>query len=402
MQQSAAVPANPARFNLALTGSLYLLMMAYAISTTMIGPLMPSYLKTFQIDMAVGGLVTAMQGVGGVLSVLAGSLLLDRVRKLPVIAWSFLIYAASFMAISLLGSFGALVSLFFLIGASTKLMDAAINSSLADLHGEKRGLFVNLLHTFFGIGTLIGPVLSAWLIKSGGTPSLVFRVLSIFCLFVFIPFFLVLRRGSQSNNGKNPSKWVNPLVFLKDKRALFLSLAGFCYTALSIGQATWLPLYMQTNLQTDLMLASLPVTIFAVGLIIGRLTCSALASWPRLIDALTVSHVICAILWVLAFLINSPIFLLVMAGIAGFCVSGVVPVSVSISCGWYPNQTGGISSLIFLLVTLGSIVGPGLVGIIAQASSLRLAMILLGAWPFLAFIAFKLARASRGVTPSNH
>ena len=393
MQKSAPTPANPARFNLALTGSLYLLMMAYAISTTMIGPLMPSYMKTFQIDTAAGGLVTTLQGFGGVLSVLVGSFLLDRMRKLSVITGGFLVYAGSFLAISLLGSFGALVALFFMIGASTKLMDTAINSSLADLHGEKRGLYVNLLHSFFGIGTLIGPILTAWLIERGGTPSLVFRVLSVFCLLVFLPYFFLVRRASWIRSQPNPSKWVNPLVFLKDKRVLFLSLAGFCYTALSVSLGTWMPLYMQTYLQTNLITASLPVTVFAVGLIIGRLVCSALSRWSRMVEALMISHLVCFAFWLLAFLANQPVLLIAMAGVAGFCVSGVVPVSVTIACGWYPSQTGGVSSLIFMLVTLGAMLGPGLVGVIAQASSLRLAMTLLAAMPFVAAFGFRMTQA---------
>lgn len=377
-----------ARYNLALTGSFYSLMLAYAISTTMIGPLMPSYIKQYQIHMAAGGLFTSFQGLGGVVSILAGSILLDRVRKIPVVTLSFLVYTLSLLSIALFGTYGMLIFLFFMIGGSTKLMDAAINSSLADIHQERRGVFVNLLHTFFGIGTLIGPLFSAWLIKKNDSPSHIFMLLGLFCCLIFVPYLILLKKSPTTQSKPVATKMANPLIFLKNKQVLFIGLTGFSYTALSASLSTWMPLYMQTDLKTDLLISSLPVTMFAIGLIVGRMVCSALAAWAKMVNLLMVSHFVCAGLWFIAFFVKMPFVFFLAAGVAGFCVSGVVPVAVSIVCGIYPTQTGSISSLIFLFVTMGYMVVPGLVGVVAQVTNLWLALMLLGLMPLLAAVSY--------------
>lgn len=51
-----------------LTAALFLIMGIYAISITMIGPIMPSVIEDYQIRLSQGGLMTTAQSIGGTTS----------------------------------------------------------------------------------------------------------------------------------------------------------------------------------------------------------------------------------------------------------------------------------------------------------------------------------------------
>src|SRR5690554_3079195 len=84
-----------------LTAALFLIMGIYAISITMIGPIMPSVIEDYQIRLSQGGLMTTAQSIGGMLAVLFVGIMAGRFKKTKLIIISFLVFGASLLLVSL-------------------------------------------------------------------------------------------------------------------------------------------------------------------------------------------------------------------------------------------------------------------------------------------------------------
>ncbi|NLW10897.1 MAG: MFS transporter, partial [Clostridiaceae bacterium] len=141
-----------------LTAALFLIMGIYAISITMIGPIMPSVIEDYQIRLSQGGLMTTAQSIGGMLAVLFVGIMAGRFKKTKLIIISFLVFGASLLLVSLSDIYAVLLVVFFVFGAGSRMADTLLNAYVSDLYNKKRGYYLNLLHMYFGIGALIGPI----------------------------------------------------------------------------------------------------------------------------------------------------------------------------------------------------------------------------------------------------
>jgi MFS family permease len=67
---------------------------------------------------------------------------------------------------------------------------------------------------------------------------------------------------------------------------------------------------------------------------------------------------------------------LILAGflVVGLALAGVVPVVFSLAGDAAPGRSGGASSVITTIGYAGFLVGPGLIGAVAELTSLRLAL----------------------------
>ncbi|HWQ79007.1 MAG TPA: MFS transporter, partial [Anaerovoracaceae bacterium] len=168
-----------------ITIAMYVMMFAYALSTTLIGPLVIVFIKQYGISLADNGLVTLGQGIGGVLFLIMGIFYGDRLSKPTWIIITFSLYSVSIGILGFASAYFQIVILFFFIGASTRMLDAMMNAYIADIHQEKRSFFLNILHACYGAGALAGPMLSSLFIVEKIQINLLFFALGIFCILTF-------------------------------------------------------------------------------------------------------------------------------------------------------------------------------------------------------------------------
>ena len=127
-----------------------------------IGPVMPSVIGEYQISLATAGMVFTALGLGKIVAVFSTSSWSDRVGRKPVMRLGGIL-----MVIGAIGYgispvwFGHILSA-VVPGAGSGMLDGASNALVSDLYTEKRGLALNRLHVFFGLGSLIGPLVAAF------------------------------------------------------------------------------------------------------------------------------------------------------------------------------------------------------------------------------------------------
>ena len=192
------------RSTYAFTGYLYALMTIYAISITMIGPMMPHIIDEYGLRLSQGGLILTFQSIGGILAIIIGGIIADAVKKPLLILASYLSFGLALFIVGYISSFPVLLVIFFIFGAGTRISDTVLNAYVSDIHTARRGVFLNLLHTFFGVGALLGPIYARYLLEQGMPWNRVFSFLGLACIFIiiFMPIVskkVVYNRGFQKH-----------------------------------------------------------------------------------------------------------------------------------------------------------------------------------------------------------
>ena len=368
--------ATPGTGDPLLTVSLYLLMFTSAVSCTMLGPLLPTIRAEYGLSLSQAGLMTTFQGVGGSLSVLVGILVADRLRRSATIGTTLAVYSTSAFLVVVLPFFPALVALFFLIGASTRLMDSFVNFYVSDLHREHRAFYLNLLHACFGLGALIGPSISALVIHRQLPWGRVFAGLAVLCLLALAFFALAERRAGTGHHGQpvaaapRAGRGLGALLSgfapLRNRVALLLCGLGLLYVGFANGLSVWIPSYAAERFHVSTFQASVPVSALWVGIITGRVTYSFLSRRFRVTGLLLASNAIAAGVMLLAIVIDTYLAVTLGLAFAGFFVGSTNPTAYALLGERFPEHAASLASALTFAGTVGLMTIPWLAGALAE------------------------------------
>lgn len=358
--------------------SVYLLMTFYALSVTMIGPMMPVIVEQFRLKLSQGGLIMTFQSIGGLLITIVIGFIADRFRKSSLIVTGFAIYIVSLFTISLAPVYSLVLALFFLFGIGTKIVDTLTNAFLSDLYPEKKGVYLNLLHTFFGFGALAGPLFARFLMDSGLAWELIFRILSFGCIAVLIMFIVVLKNTSDINQKREEGQPVSLGVVLRNKNMWFLCIIMFLYVGHQSGLTVWSPMYMESFLKASPFMASLSLSIFWVGIIIGRLSCSYLSRFYTGKNLIKWGSISAGIILISGIMLTNSWVLILSLGLVGVLTGAFIPLIIDIAAGWFPHNTGAVTSMVYLTLNLGLMFFPWFIGLMAELINFQWAIMLTG------------------------
>jgi fucose permease len=368
---------------LPLTVALYLLNFINGLTATMIGPLIPVYMSQYKISISTSGLVIMVTGIGGIAALIASIGYSGRTGTPFLIRAVFGIYIISIFLIALKPGYMLLLTIFFFAGASIKLLDAILNTYISDLHPEKLGFYVNLLHASFGIGALSGPFLSNIFISLGINWNFVFLALAVLSTIIYVNYILVQRNVPIDNKFSKSAKIYDVFVLLKNRNIVILCLITFLYGGFAISTSTWMPTFMTQQMKSNIFVSIIPVSLLWVGIIAGRIFYSFLSVKFNMKYILFFSSLLGGVVFTVAIIVNKPVAYIIGLTIAGFLSSPVVPLSIATASSQNKSSTSLTSTVIILFVNFGSMIVPWILGIVADKIGFWLFMIFLASIPFL-------------------
>lgn len=363
---------------LRLTLCLYLLMLFYAFSVTMTAPMMPVLIEQYSLNLGEGGLFMTFQSIGGILAIVCGGLVADRMKKSLLVSFSFIAYSLCLFFMGLSPSFDVLLAMFFILGASTKLLDTILNAYVSDLHRENRGVFMTTLHTFFGIGALLGPLYSRVLLNKGVLWGNTFRILGVICLAIMVLYLVVLRGTPENHKEQGQAASNKQLKYVFSLKMLLLCIIMILYRGHQSGINTWLPMYLEDVLKADAFSSSLALSIFWVGLIAARLLSPKLTGLMGTKQLLLWGNLLGGAILVCGILSNNPLILIISTGITGLLTGATMPLLLVLGCEWYPENSGTASSMLYLSSTLSTMFFPWIIGTVGEATNFKWGMLITG------------------------
>jgi predicted MFS family arabinose efflux permease len=328
------------------------------------------------------GLALLCIGAGAIVAMRPTGALTDRSRLVLPAACAFLGVAAIGPALAT-SALGLAVSL-AILGACSGAMDVAINAEAADAesHGDP---LMNLAHAAFSANVVVWSLLVGLMRGLGAEPLLVLGVIGT-CLACVALTLLALGGGEPV---RRPRGSPLPLLRIPGPLLVLGILAAIAFVVENAWQS-WSAVQLETTFEAPAGVAALGPAIFAGAAALGRSAGQVLARHlaDRAILALGAS--IGAAGTLLGALAPGRALALVGVGIAGLGTSVCAPTLFSLagrSAG--PANRASAVSTVTTLAYLGFVLSPALVGLAAEATSLRAA---LGG---IALLAALLAFASR-------
>ena len=178
------------------------------------------------------GLITFAYGAGYTVSTLASGELTRRFSTGPLLVAASLAAAASLVVLATSSAWTPFLAAAFTVGLAGGLLDAGVNAYVAVHRGARA---MGIIHTGFGVGATLGPLLVTVLISLGWSWRVAFGVLAAAEIVLAIAFVVTVSgiEANPQDSGSRPSVGSNGIV-------LALSLAVFfLYAGIAAGTGAW-------------------------------------------------------------------------------------------------------------------------------------------------------------------
>ena len=313
--------------------------------------------------------------VGAAASILAMALLgwtTDRLGRRPFLVLSGGSFAAGVAALAAAANYASLLVAVAILFAASGLYDVGINAAAVDLERAAGHRIMAVLHATFSAGGVAG-ALSAGALLSAGVGFRYVYLAVLAPLAVVILTVAVTRFPTSTGPSGDGEKTGRFGLY----RSSSLLLVAFIATLglLSEGEMEhWSGIYLRQNLELSALLGASGVAVFHAAMTAGRLG----AAWTVALfgnrRTLLGAGLLAAVGMSLALATLEPI--LVVAGflVVGFALSAVVPVTFSVAGDLALGRAGGAISVVTTLGYGGFLLGPVLVGGLAELLGLRVAL----------------------------
>ncbi|MEM7029514.1 MAG: MFS transporter [Chloroflexota bacterium] len=343
------------------------------------GALLASWLSRIpqiqaNLTMSEGQLGLALMGLaGGVLVALSMSGgLISRFGSRAVTAGGGVLVCLLLPFLSMMPNAVALGVNLFLFGAAMSVMDVAMNSQGVDV---ERGLGHSLMSSFhaaFSIGGFTGAAIGAVMAYLEVGLGLHFIIVGVaFLLLILLAAPRLLSVSMEV--GASPSV----SVFQLPARALWpLGAVAFCSSIGEGAMADWSAVYLKSVVGTTDSLAAFGFAAFSITMTVGRLLGDNLAMRFGGVTLVRAGGLTASAGLLLAILLPQTGTVLLGFAAVGAGLSIVVPLAFS-AAGNVPNLPAGVGIAgVATIGYAGLLAGPPIIGLLAEATTLRVAMVL--------------------------
>jgi predicted MFS family arabinose efflux permease len=331
------------------------------------------------------GAITGMQAVGR---------LVDRYGSRRVMLPAALVDGAILLAPAFAPDLPLLVLALFGFGAVHGTLNVAMNANAVEVQRAWGQPIISSFHAVYSIGGFIGSAVGGLLARAGLGPATTFG---------FVTALVVLGVGWSSRSAFAASDSARPTGVVAvgdaataadvhvhvDARAgrgvsglrdllhspvMFLGALAFCCLVGEGAAADWSAVYLHDNLGTSAGFAASAYAAFAVAMTAGRLVGDRLTAVLGPVRLVRGCGVLASIGLGVGLLINAPLAGVIGFGCLGAGLSCIVPQVFSAAGSRDPERAGAAIARVASLGFIGFIVGPILIGGVAELVGLPAAL----------------------------
>lgn len=367
-----------------ITGAAFAALAFNGMTFAFVGTSLPALRSYMGINIELAGSLMATFQAGFTLFTLVGGLLSDLVRREKVLLLGCILLSLSTFQIGIWVAFGANLAVFFCMGTGVGLILSGSNALLVGLYPQGKGLILNVHHVFFGIGSLIGPVLMGWLLiyqrwATGYTGlAIVIAVLGSI-------FYRVNTEARISTQGKDFGRQVGQLLVQRHYLVLVVVSAMAVGTQLALTLLT--VLFLTEAKAIPIGTASVVLSAFFVCMVVGRLVCGRLSGQLGLaritLFLLSLQFLTLVVVWYAAGWVA-----IVFAAMSGLACSAIYPSLLALTSLLFKAVEGSALGILSTMAGLGSILICWLNGVLAQQTSVGFGFVILVSASLVALLVF--------------
>ena len=344
--------------------------MIFAVSATITPSSLRSIIEAFKINFSQVGVLFGVSFSGYFVGVSFGGFISDRLGR-NVISLGILSLAISLLSFGLSSNYWILLVLIWFIGSSGGLIEATASALVSELHPERKGYSLNLSQVFFGIGSIIGPLIPGYLLFLNLSWRLSYIIISLITFLLFGLFFRVEFPLLTYTQRIDSSK---VLKLFKSKMFLLLSICMLLYGGAEVGLTSWIPIYVQKNSFSSAIFGSAALSLFWGGMTAGRLLISWLSSKVPYEYLILFSAGLGMLSTLVAIFSTYITVVLIFFAITGFCLSGIWPTLLACAGDIFPVYLGTAFGVLISIGAIGAAIYPWLIGLFVKLVGMRYAV----------------------------
>jgi MFS family permease len=354
--------ARPRVYRIAVSAFFFIAGLTFATWASRI----PDIKTQLQLSNARLGAVLFALPAGLMTSLLFAGWLVSRFGSRKVLISSALLYPAALVILGLAANVWQLAFVLFLFGLSSNLVNIAMNTQAVDVESMYGRSIMASFHGLWSIAGFSGAAIGTLLVSAGVVPWIHFSIIFI-TAGLLVAFFYKFSLPNDTNTAEKHPFFVKP-----DRYILNLGLIAFCSMLCEGAMADWSGVYFQNVVKSPKEFITFGYVAFTAAMATGRF----------IGDSMVVKLGIKRVLQLSATLIATGLFIAILfpylpAAVVGFLlvglgVSSVVPLIYSLAGKSATMPAGLALAAVSSVSFLGFLIGPPLIGFIAEAAGLRL------------------------------
>lgn len=355
------------------------------LAHVIIGSIMPVLLDKYGVDYSAGGNLIFAQFAGFLVGVLVSPWLISRLGKRYSLVLAIAVMGLAELIYTFLPPWGFMYVTGACAGFGFGMVEAIIGTLIIAAAADNAAVAMSRLEVFFGVGALVMPLISGWLIESGSW-RFGFLLIAVFAVFM-LAFWLRGRfgnldqvlderaektaikvdepngAGAEGAAGKRPSgSWVSRYRGVQRALALVFLCYFFVYVGAEMSFANFLPSLMIEKSGTAEAIASFSVTLFWLAMSIGRIYGGMLAQKIGYATYIVWGIVVALLFMSLFNFTHNQTVLFLFIVIIGLFMSGLFSISLVYATKLLPGNEETTPSLLIAAGGVGGAVLPLLLG----------------------------------------
>lgn len=334
------------------------------ISTTIIGPMLPIFIRRWSLDDGQAGLFSSIQFLAALGGTLTSSVIASWHGYRPALVLGYGLMGAG-LAFLNADSHAVALAAIAAFGLGYGLITPGTNLFVAELGGAKSASLLNHLNFAWGAGAMVCSPLIAVALKHHGLGTMLVGT-AIFGGILVLGLSLVSFGKQQHEPDRSSPASASPSIGL----AVTIALAAmfFIYVAMENGVGIWSAEYAKRIANGITGMTTLAPMFFYAGLTFGR------AAAPLVLRRHSERTIVLGGLSLAAAATASLIASrsLGPATVALFFVglgcASVYPIYIAWLSRWYGARAKKIGGILFALASLGGSAGPGVIGALSKYS----------------------------------
>ncbi len=352
------------------------------IATTIIGPMLPIFIRRWSLDDGQAGLFSTIQFLAALGGTLASSAIATWWGYRPALVLGYALMGGGLASLDA-NTHDVALAATAAFGLGYGLITPGTNLFVAELGGAKSASLLNQLNFAWGAGAMACSPLIALALKRNGLAVLLAGT-AVFGAILVVGLLFVSFGVQQHKRDPSVAGTASPVIGL----GVTIALAAmfFIYVAMENGIGIWSAEYARRIANGITSMTTLAPMFFYAGLASGR------GAAPQILRFM---HERKIVLGALSLTAAATTLLIASRSlpIATGCAS-VYPIYIAWLSRWYGARAKQIGGVLFALASLGGSAGPGLIGVVSKFSgSLRVGLLVpLACAAILIFLVLSLRR----------
>ena len=255
--------------SMTLLAIIYVSFVSLGLPDSVLGAAWPTMVHELSAPLWGAGLVQMTVSFFTIVSSLNSARLIRALGTGRLTAFSVALTAAALLGYSIVPHYVWLVVLAVPMGLGAGGVDSALNNYVA-LHCEPRHM--SWLHCFWGLGTIIGPIILSFALTRGMVWRAGYGVIAalqvVLCAVLFMTLNLWKKDGIAEEERSAKVLSVAQVLAIPGAKAGMITF--FCYCALESTLLLWVPTYLVMVRGVGEVQAAAFGTLFCIGMTVGR------------------------------------------------------------------------------------------------------------------------------------